>query len=48
MRCAAGKIHMSEATKSALYSGCDDDEFDVKLRGDVDVKVNNNQPVLGN
>jgi len=36
--CAAGKIHISEATKAALDSSCAGG-FEVELRGETDVKV---------
>ena len=36
--CTAGKIHISEATKEALERYCDVD-FEVELRGEIDVKV---------
>ena len=38
VQCAAGKIHISEATKAALDSSTDA-AFEVELRGETDVKV---------
>jgi len=35
----AGKIHISEATKSALETSNADQRFDVELRGEIEVKV---------
>jgi len=35
----AGKIHISEATKSALEKSNIDARFDVELRGEIEVKV---------
>jgi len=37
--CTAGKIHISEATKSALENVNTDQKFDVELRGEIEVKV---------
>jgi len=38
--CSAGKIHISEATKSALdISSNSDGTFNVELRGQINVKV---------
>jgi len=36
--CAAGKIHISDATKAALESNSDGG-FDVELRGETEIKV---------
>jgi len=41
--CSAGKIHISEATKSALDNNSDR-AFDVELRGEIDVKVRYRKP----
>ena len=37
--CLAGKIHISDETKSALDT-VSDVRFDIELRGEIDVKVN--------
>jgi len=45
VNCAADKIHISEATKVAL-EGNSEVEFQVELRGEIDVKVIHAAPVL--
>jgi len=39
VECSAGKIHISEETKSFLDSSFGDVDFDIEIRGEIDVKV---------